>query len=110
MIVLESKQGTRKSNALRMLVNGHLDAGCEPFWFRDRLPVISSDDVGLYMQGVWIIEIAELDAIRRSAAWTATKTFISEQSDTFGRKYGINLHDGYGSACRAGRCGYHARL
>jgi predicted P-loop ATPase len=93
MLVLESKQGVRKSSALRMLVNGHLDAGKEPFWFRDRIPTLSSDDVGLHMQGVWVIEIAELDAIRRSAAWTATKNFISDQSDTFRRKYGINLQD-----------------
>ncbi len=93
MLVLESKQGYRKSSALRMLVNGHLDAGREPFWFRDRIPTLSSEDVGLHMQGVWVIEIAELDAIRRSAAWTATKNFISDQSDTFRRKYGINLQE-----------------
>ena len=93
MLVMESDQGVRKSSALRVLVNGHLDAGKEPFWFRDRIPTLSSDDVGLHMQGVWVIEIAELDAIRRSAAWTATKNFISDQSDTFRRKYGINLQD-----------------
>ena len=93
MLVFESEQGVRKSSALRILVNGHADAGKEPFWFRDRIPTLSSDDVGLHMQGVWVIEIAELDAIRRSAAWTATKNFISDQSDTFRRKYGINLQD-----------------
>ena len=93
MLVLESDQGLRKSSALRMLVNGHLDAGREPFWFRDRIPNISSEDIGLHMQGVWVIEIAELDAIRRSAAWTAVKAFISDQSDSFRRKFGINLSE-----------------
>lgn len=91
MLVFEAGQGARKSSALRMLVNGHLDAGKEPFWFRDHIPNVSNDDVGLFMQGVWVIEIAELDAIRRSTAWTAVKSFISKPADEFRRKYGINL-------------------
>lgn len=92
MIVLEGPQRQGKSRALRALTNGHLDGDKGVQWFRDALPDIEKDDIGLYMQGVWIIEVAELEAIR-GKQWTKVKSFISSQSDTFRRKYGRNMQD-----------------
>lgn len=92
VIVLEGAQGKRKSLALRALTNGHIDGDRGVQWFRDSMPDIDSDDIGLYMQGVWIIEIAELEAIR-GKAWTKVKSFVSTQVDPFRRKFGRNMGD-----------------
>lgn len=92
MIVLEGPQRLGKSRALRALTNGHLDGESGAQWFRDALPDIDKDDIGLYMQGVWIIEVAELEAIR-GKQWTKVKAFISSQTDTFRRKFGRNMQD-----------------
>jgi len=92
MIVLEGPQRQGKSRALRALTNGHLDGDTGVQWFRDALPDIEKDDIGLYMQGVWIIEIAELEAIR-GKQWTKVKAFISSQTDNFRRKFGRNMQD-----------------
>ncbi len=90
LIVLEGKQSIGKSRALRALTNGHMEGEGGVQWFRDSLPDIDSDDIGLYMQGVWVIEIAELEAIR-GKMWTRVKAFISTQSDPFRRKFGRNM-------------------
>ena len=62
MLILEGPQGGRKSTALKIL------AGED--WSTDELPDLGSKDAAMHMQGVWIIEIAELDllAAPRSAA------------------------------------------
>ncbi len=92
MIVLEGQQRQGKSRALRALTNGHLDGDTGVQWFRDALPDIDHKDIGIYMQGVWIIEIAELEAIR-GKQWTKVKSFISSQTDSFRKSYGRNLND-----------------
>lgn len=92
MIVLEGPEGKRKSTALRALVNGHLDSHVGVQWFRDNMPPIDKDDTGLYMQGVWVIEIAELDAIR-GKDWTKTKAFLTSMRDSFRKKFGRNMQD-----------------
>jgi predicted P-loop ATPase len=92
MIVLEGAQDVGKSKALRALVNGHLDGDTGVQWFRDNMPDIDHDDIGLYMQGVWVIEVAELSAIR-GKQWERTKSFISSPRDSFRRKFGRNLND-----------------
>jgi predicted P-loop ATPase len=92
MLVLEGAQRIGKSRALRALTNGHLDGDRGVQWFRDSLPDIEHKDLGLYLQGCWIIEVAELDAIR-GKEWTRTKRFISSQVDSFRTPYGRNLQD-----------------
>jgi putative DNA primase/helicase len=92
LLVLEGPQGTGKSSALRALANGHMGGSGGHQWFRDNMPDIDKDDIGLFMQGVWIIEIAELEAIR-GKQWTRTKAFISSQTDSFRRKFGRNMQD-----------------
>ena len=90
VMVLEGPQDQGKSRALRALTNGHMDGDRGVQWFRDRLPDLHSDDIGLYLQGVWIIEIAELAAIKGTVSWEAVKGFISSNDDTFRRKFGRN--------------------
>lgn len=92
MLVLEGPEGALKSSVLRALANGHMDTsrGCQ--WFKDNTPDIDHKDIGQHMQGVWIIEFSELDAIQK-VEWTRTKKFISLQSDCFRSPYGYNTQD-----------------
>ena len=68
MLILEGPQGARKSTAIKVL------AGEE--WFTDELPELGSKDAALHMQGVWIVEIAELDAIGRAEV-SRIKAFLT---------------------------------
>ncbi len=92
MIVLEGLQDKGKSTGLRALVNGHLKGDSGVQWFRDNMPPIDHKDIGIYMQGVWVIEVAELSSIKRSD-WEGIKSFISSPRDSFRRAYGRNLQD-----------------
>jgi predicted P-loop ATPase len=74
MLVLEGDQGIGKSTALRIIAG---DA-----WFTDQLPPLSSKDASIQLKGKWIIEISELDAMRR-AEITETKAFLSRTVDTY---------------------------
>ena len=92
MLVLEGPQRQGKSSALRALCNGHMNGMGGIQWFRDGMPDIHKPDIGLFMQGVWIVEIGELAAIR-GRAWEDIKAFVSRQSDPFRTPYGRNLED-----------------
>ena len=75
-LILEGEQGIRKSTALRILA--------EP-WFTDEIADLGSKDAALQTRGVWVIEIAELDSMSRSAiGWI--KAFRSRAIDRFGRR------------------------
>jgi putative DNA primase/helicase len=79
MLVLEGPQGARKSTALKIL------AGED--WFTDELPELGSKDAAMHMQGVWIIEIAELDAIGKAEV-SRIKAFLTRTTDRFRPPYG----------------------
>ncbi|MBP7003530.1 VapE domain-containing protein [Amaricoccus sp.] len=79
MLVLEGPQGARKSTALKIL------AGED--WFTDELPDLGTKDAAMHMQGVWIIEIAELDAISKAEV-SRIKAFLSRTTDRFRPPYG----------------------
>ncbi|MBC7152899.1 MAG: toprim domain-containing protein [Rhizobium sp.] len=79
MLILEGPQGARKSTAIKVL------AGEE--WFTDELPELGSKDAALHMQGVWIVEIAELDAIGRAEV-SRIKAFLTRTTDRFRPPYG----------------------
>jgi len=79
MLILEGPQGARKSTAIKVL------AGEE--WFTDELPELGSKDAAIHMQGIWIVEIAELDAIGRAEV-SRIKAFLTRTTDRFRPPYG----------------------
>jgi predicted P-loop ATPase len=83
MIVLEGAQGRRKSSALAAL------AGED--WFSDALPQMGTKDASSYLRGKWIIEVAELEAMR--SQMDAIKAFISRQVESYRPAY--NREDVY---------------
>ena len=78
MLILEGPQGAKKSTALKVL------AGAD--WFTDELAEIGSKDAAQQMRGVWIIEIAELDALGRADV-SRIKSFLSRTVDRYRPPY-----------------------
>lgn len=78
MLILEGPQGIRKSTALKVLAS---DA-----WFTDELAEIGSKDAAQQMRGVWIIEMAELDAIGRAEV-SRIKAFLTRTADRYRPPY-----------------------
>lgn len=87
MIVLEGKQGLKKSTALQVLSDG-----LAPGLFTDEMSDPNSKDAGLQMQGAFIVEISELDAFRR-AETSSVKSWLSRRVDRFRRPYGKIVED-----------------
>lgn len=81
LLVLEGPQGAEKSTALNIL-GGQ--------WFTDELAEVGSKDAALQLSGVWIIEIAELDSIKRREA-SHVKAYLSRTHDRFRPPYGRNI-------------------
>jgi putative DNA primase/helicase len=79
MLILEGRQGIGKSRALAALAG-------EAF-FSDAAIDFASKDACQTIQGVWILELAELDAILRRDPSVA-KAFISRGVDRFRVPYG----------------------
>jgi putative DNA primase/helicase len=79
MLILEGEQGARKSTALKILASEE--------WFTDELPDLGSKDAAIHMQGIWIVEIAELDAIGRAEV-SRIKAFLTRTTDRFRPPYG----------------------
>ena len=79
MMVLEGVQGLKKSTALKVL------AGED--WFCDHSPDLHDKDSQMQLQGVWIVEWAELDSLRKSEV-TAVKNFLSRRTEKFRPPYG----------------------
>lgn len=80
ILVLESPQGYGKSSVARLL-------GIQPDWFTDNVPDIHSKDAALQLCGRWIVELAELAAMRRAEV-EGVKAFISRPVDVFRPPYG----------------------
>jgi predicted P-loop ATPase len=77
-LVLEGPQGLLKSTALLSLA--------QP-WFTDEIADLGTKDAALQVRGVWIIELAELDAMGRSEA-SRIKSFMSRSADRYRPPYG----------------------
>jgi predicted P-loop ATPase len=78
VLVLEGEQGVGKTRTLQTL--GYP-------WTTDSLPDLHSKDAAVQLHGVWLCELAELAALRRSEI-EATKAFISRRVDRYRPPYG----------------------
>ncbi len=81
MLILEGGQGSVKSSACRVL------AGAE--YFSDALRDVTHKDASQHLRGLWLVEIAELEAMGK-AETSAMKAFITRVTERyrppFGRK------------------------
>ena len=82
-LILEGKQGTKKSSALNVIFGP---------WFTDQIADIKSKDAAIELRGKWCVEVAELDRFRGATAETA-KAFFSRQSDHYVPKYARHAID-----------------
>lgn len=80
MLILEGPQGKQKSEALRTLA-------IKDGWFSDRLSHVASKDAMLETAGVFLFQVAEMDALIR-ATNSAAKRFITSRYDRFRPPYG----------------------
>lgn len=78
MLVLQSDQGAGKSTFLQKL-GGH--------WFSDSLSNMDGKGAFEQLQGSWIIEVAELSAMKKSDV-EMVKNFITKTEDSFRPAYG----------------------
>jgi predicted P-loop ATPase len=51
-------------------------------WFTDRISKLGGKDAAMEISGIWLVELAELDALFK-AALSATKSFIIRRHDRF---------------------------
>jgi predicted P-loop ATPase len=77
-LILEGPQGIKKSTALRVLA--------EP-WFAEEIAELGSKDASMQLQGVWIVEIAELESMTRADVGRV-KDFMGHLTDRFRPPYG----------------------
>lgn len=87
MLILEGPQGLKKSTALAALST---IGGVE--YFADRLSALGGKETAMELQGKLIIEIAELDALRRAEV-SQIKAFLSQRFDRYRMPWGRNAID-----------------
>ena len=83
MLILCGKQGLGKSTLLDKMSRG---------FFNDSIRSFEGKDASELLQGVWIVEIAELDAFRRSDV-SCIKQFLSLRADRYRAAYGRNVKE-----------------
>ena len=83
MLILCGPQGCGKSTLLDKLSRG---------WFNDSIRTFEGKEASELLQGVWIVEIAELDAFRRTDV-SRIKQFLSLRADRYRAAYGRNISE-----------------
>lgn len=78
VLILVGPQGTYKSTFIKKLGRD---------WFSDTFTTVQGKEAYEQLQGAWIIEIAELSALKKSEA-ESVKQFISKREDSFRPAYG----------------------
>lgn len=83
MTILSGPQGIGKSTLLDKMSKG---------WFNDSIRTFEGKEASELLQGVWIVEVAELDAFRRTDV-SRIKQFISQRADRFRAAYGRHVKE-----------------
>ncbi|MGN0363678.1 MAG: VapE domain-containing protein [Bilifractor sp.] len=83
MLILCGPQGIGKSTILDKLSKG---------WFNDSMRTFEGKEASELLQGVWIVEIAELDAFRRTDV-SRIKQSLSLRADRYRAAYGRNVKE-----------------
>lgn len=83
MTVLSGAQGIGKSTLLRKLAHG---------WFNDGMTTFEGKEASELVQGVWIVEIAEMHAMKRVDI-NRIKQFLSQQSDRYRAAYARHVKE-----------------
>lgn len=78
-LILEGAQGAGKSTLVQILAGENL--------YLEDVNDIGSVEAAKQLQGKWIVELSELDALRR-AEQTTIKRFVSQRTDCFRPSYG----------------------
>lgn len=81
VLVLDGPQGLGKSSALRVLAGP---------WFSDAPLDLRSKDAFLSINGSWIHELAEIEALAKPEA-TLMKTFITQRQDSYRPPYAAHI-------------------
>jgi len=84
MVILEGKQGAKKSTALSEIAG--------PAWHTESTESITTKDFYLCLQGKLLVEIAELDSFGKNES-TKIKQVISNCNDTYRTPYGRVAED-----------------
>lgn len=80
MLVLVGEQGKYKSSFLRFLATSDE-------WFNDNFSTLDGDRAFEKLQGMWIVELAELQATKRTKDVETIKAFITSRDDTYRAAY-----------------------
>lgn len=81
MLVLEGAQGIKKSTLARAIFGSD--------WFSDQVGDVTSKESSIQIQGLWCIEVAEMDHFSR-ADDKAVKSFLTRLDDRYRPTYGLN--------------------
>ena len=83
MTILSGPQGIGKSTLLDKMSRG---------WFNDSIRTFEGKEASELLQGVWLVEISELDAFRRTDV-SRIKQFLSLRVDRFRAAYGRHVKE-----------------
>ena len=83
MLILCGRQGLGKSTLLDKMSKG---------WFNDSIRTFEGKEASELLPGVWIVEVAELDAFRRTDV-SRIKQFLSLRSDRYRAAYGRHMSE-----------------
>ncbi|MEY8419815.1 virulence-associated E family protein [Oscillospiraceae bacterium 44-5] len=83
MTILSGPQGIGKSTLLDKMSGG---------WFNDSIRTFEGKEASELLQGVWLVEVSELDAFRRTDV-ARIKQFLSQRADRFRAAYGRHVKE-----------------
>lgn len=83
MLILCGSQGIGKSTLLDRMSKG---------WFNDSIRTFEGKEASELLQGVWLVEVAELDAFRKTDV-SRIKQFLSLRADRYRAAYGRHMKE-----------------